>query len=83
MKAMYTGRGPEHRTTFSSVKIKIIALQKFFNHHHILVAKTAPGHLYRNPVEKIHCILNLGLHRIGTMRMPSIEFKFEYKLKTC
>ena len=39
MKAMYTDRGPEHCTTFFSVKTEIITLQKFLNHDHILVAK--------------------------------------------
>ena len=61
---MYSDRGPEHGTTFISVKIEIIALQKFLNLDHILVARTAPGHSYRNSVEKINCILNLGLYSI-------------------
>ena len=68
---MYTDGGPEHRTTFLSVKITIIALQKFLNLDHILVARTAPGHSYRNPTEKINCILNLGLYGIGIVRKPS------------
>ena len=61
---MYSDRGPEHGTTFISVKIEIIALQKFLNLDHILVARTAPGHSYCNSVEKINCILNLGLYSI-------------------
>ena len=67
-------------TTFLSVKIAIIALQKFLNLDHILVARTAPGHSYCNPAEKINCILNLGLHGIGVMRKPSIDLEFELKL---
>ena len=79
---MYTDRGPEHCTTFLSVKIAVTALQKF-NLDHILVVRTAPGHSYRNPAEKINCILNLGLYGIGVMRKPSIDLKFEHKLKNC
>ena len=56
---MYTDGGLEHRTTFLSIKIAIIALQKFLKLNHILVGRTAPGHSYRNPAEKINCILNL------------------------
>ena len=68
---MYTDGSPEDRTTFVSVKIAIIALQNFLNLDHILVARTAPGHSYRNPAEKINCILNLRLYGIGVMRKPS------------
>ena len=77
---MYSDRGPEHGTTFLIIKIEIIALQKFLNLDYILVARTAPGHSYRNPVEKINCILNLGLYGIGIMRKPSIDHEFEHKL---
>ena len=40
---MFTDGGPEHHTTFLSVKIAIVALQRFLRLDHILVARTAPG----------------------------------------
>ena len=45
---MYTDGGRKHRRTFLSVKTAIIALQKLLNLDHTLVARTAPGHSYRN-----------------------------------
>ena len=78
---MYTDGGPEHRTTFLSVKITIIALQEFLNLDHILVARTAPGHSHRNPTEKINCILNLGLYGIGVMRKPSNRSRIVTQIK--
>ena len=80
---MYTDRGPKRCILLLSVKIAIIALQIFLNLDHILVAKTVPGCLYRNPVENINCILNLGMYRIGAMRKPSIDLEYEHKLKSC
>ena len=80
---MYTDGGPEHRTTCLTVKIAIIALQNFLNLDHTLVARTAPGHSYRNPAGKINYILNLGKYCIGVMKKPSIDLEFERKLKTC
>ena len=79
----YTDGGPEHRATYFRVKIAIITLQKFLNLGHILVTRTAPGHSYCNPAEKISCILNLGLYGIGVMRKPFIDLEFERKLKNC
>ena len=73
---MYTDGGSEHCTTFLSIKIAIITLQKYLNLDHILVARTAPGHSYHNLVEKINCILNLGLYGIGVIRKPSFNLNF-------
>ena len=62
---LYKDGGPEHRTTFSNVKIALICLQKFLNLDQALAVPTAPGHSYCNPAEKINCVLNLGLYSIG------------------
>ena len=68
---MYTDWCPEHRTTFVSVKIAVIALQTFSDLNHVFVARIAPGHLFRNPSDKINCMLNLELYGIGVMSKPS------------
>ena len=65
------------------VKIAIIALQKFLDLERITVARTAPGHSFKNPAEKINCILNLGLYRIGCMRQQSPNAKFEFEITKC
>ena len=48
-----TDAGLKHRTTFLFVKIPMIALQKSLNADLLIAARTAPGHSYRNPVERV------------------------------
>ena len=67
---MYTDWCPEH-CTFVSAKIAVIALQTFSDLTYVLVTRIAPGHLFRNPSEKINCMLNLELYGIGVMSKPS------------
>ena len=45
----------------------MIALQHILDLHILIAVRTAPGHSYTNPPEKINCILNLGLSGIGCM----------------
>ena len=42
----------------------------FFHHNldEIVVTRTAAGLSFRNPVERVHAIANLGLQGIGLMR---------------
>ena len=74
---MYTDGGPENRTTFLSVKIALICLQKFLNLDQALAVRTAPGHSYHNPADKINCVLNL------CMRKHSTDPEFEQTLHNC
>ena len=42
----------------------------------LIICRTAAGHSYRNPVERIHAIVNLGLQSVGMMRQkmsPDME----------
>ena len=61
----------------------MISLQKYLNLDQILAVRTAPGHSYRNPAEKVNCVLNLGLYRIGCMRQRSSGIEFEENLHRC
>ena len=70
---LYTDGGPEHRATFLSVKIAMTALQRALNAVLLVALRTASGHSFRNPVEKVNCILNLGLYGIGVMRQSIYE----------
>ena len=74
---LYTDGGPEHRTTYVSVKI---CLQKYLDLDQVLAVRTAPGHSYRNSAEKINCLLNIGLYGIGCMRQHSTDPFFEQSL---
>ena len=78
---MYTNGGPEHHSTFLSVKIALIALQSWLNLDMINAARTAPGHSYKNLAKKINCILNIGLYGIGCMHQPCPDAEFKRKAK--
>ena len=79
---VYSDGGPDHRITYVSVQISLVAL---FLHHdldYIRVARTAPCHSWRNPVECVMALLNLGLQCVGLMRkeMPA---EYETAIKNC
>ena len=54
--------------TYLSVKLSLIALYLKLNLDYLCVARTAPYHSYRNPVERIMSILNLGLQAVALAR---------------
>ena len=39
----------------------------------VVSARPAAGHSYRNPVERCHCIANIGLQSVGMMRKNDEE----------
>ena len=53
---------------------------KILNVDMLVVVRTGPGHSFRNPVEKVNCVLNIGLHGIGVMRQKITDLFFEKKL---
>ena len=55
----------------------LICLQKFLNLDQALAVRTAPGHSYHNPADKINCVLNL------CMRKHSTDPEFEQTLHNC
>ena len=65
---LYSDGGPDHRVTYLSVKLSLIALYLKLNLDYLCVARTAPYHSYRNPVERIMSILNLGLQAVALAR---------------
>ena len=64
---IYTDDGPDHRVTYLSVQVTLIAA--FMK----LEARTAPCQSWRNPVERIMSTLNLGLQTVGLMRREGSE----------
>lgn len=78
----YTDGGPDHNNTFLSVQLSFIAL---FLHHDLDMleaVRTAPYQSWKNPCERVNCILNLGLQAAGLMRV-CMEQKFESAISNC
>ena len=61
----YTDGGPDHRSTFVSVQLSLIALFLNCNLDLLCSAHTAPHQLWRNPVERIMSIIKLGISKRG------------------
>ena len=68
--------------TYVSVQISLTALYLHHDLDYLCVASTAPYHSWRNPVEWVMSLLNLGLHCVGLMRkeMPT---QYEMAIKNC
>ena len=65
---IYSDGGPDHRLTYLSVKLALIALYLKLDLDYLCAARTAPHHSYRNPVERIMSIINLGLQALALAR---------------
>ena len=65
---LYTDGGPDHRLTYLSVQLSLIALFLKLDLDFLCVCRTAPFHSWRNPVERIMSLLNLGMQSVGLMR---------------
>ena len=81
---IYTDGGPEQRSNFLSVQIAHIGRQQFLDLDMLVAARTVPSHSFKNPLEKVNCILNLALYGIGCMWKEIHEVpEFEKKLVNC
>ena len=65
---LYSDGGPDHRVTYLSVKLSLIALFLKLDLDYLCAARTVPYHSYRNPVERIMSIVNLGLQAVALAR---------------
>ena len=79
---LYTDGGPNHRLTYISVQISLICLFLKLDLDYLCAVCTAPYHSWRNPVEHIMSIVNLGLQSIGLARQEMSE-EVEAELKKC
>ena len=70
---LYTDGGPDHRKTYISTQLSLIALFLNLNLDYLCAARTAPHNSWRNPVERMMPIFNLGFQRIGLMRSEMSE----------
>ena len=79
---VYADGGPDHRLTYLSVQLSLIALFLSLNIDILIAGRTAPSHSWANPVERIMSIVNLGLQCIGIMR-SKISDDAEKSIKKC
>ena len=81
-KPVYSDGGPDHRLTYASVQLSLIAVFKRLDLDFLCAARTAPAHSWRNPVERVMSTLNLGLQCVGLMREKGDD-EFEAEAKKC
>ena len=73
---IYTDGGPDHNLTFAANQLALIALFRQLDLDVLQAVRTAPYHSWKNPCERVNCILNLGLQSVGLMRekmTPDLE----------
>jgi len=78
---IYSDGGPDHRLTYVSVQLSLIALFLNLTLDFLVACRTAPNHSWRNPVERIMSLLNIGLQCVGIMR-SKVSDDNEEKLRT-
>ena len=74
--------GHDHRVTYISVQLALIWSFRRLPLDYLVAAKTAPMQSFRNPVERVMAILNLGLQSVGLMR-ASMEDELERLFSKC
>ena len=79
---LYSDGGPDHRLTYLSVQLSLIALFLQRDLDFLCACRTAPYHSWCNPVERIMSILNLGFQTVGLMR-NQVDEASEAKIATC
>ena len=79
---LYSDRGPGHRFTYVSVQLSLVCLFLKLDLDFLCAGRTAPYHSWRNPVERVMAILNLGLQCVGLARekMPD---EYEKEVAKC
>ena len=70
---VYSDGGPDHRVTYISVKLALIALFRKLNLDYLCAVRIAPYHSDSNPVERILSLLHLGLQAIARARKSMPE----------
>ena len=71
-----TDGGGDRRVDYLSVQKSLVALFLYHNLDEVIAMRTATGLSYRNPVERVHSVANLGLQCVGMMRQrmsPELE----------
>jgi len=70
---LYCDGGLDLRFTYVSVQLSLIALFLKLDLDYLCVCHNAPFHSWKNPVEGIMSVINLGLQSVGLMRQETDE----------
>ncbi|GBC46844.1 hypothetical protein GLOIN_2v1782174 [Rhizophagus irregularis DAOM 181602=DAOM 197198] len=79
---VYTDGGSDHQLRFLRVQLSWICLFLALDLDYFVAVRTPPGHSWKNPVERIMSILNLGLQSVGLMRQEMGQ-EFEHLIEGC
>lgn len=79
---LYSDGGPDHRTTYGSVKLSLIILFKVLHLDMLVAARTAPGHSWANPAERIMSLLNLAYQNVAIFR-SEMSSNHEQAIRSC
>ena len=79
---LYTDGGGDHNVTHISTQISLINLFLKHDLDMLQAVRTPPYHSWKNPVERVNCVLNLGLQSVGLIR-ASMSDKYEANIKSC
>ncbi|XP_070538845.1 uncharacterized protein [Ptychodera flava] len=84
IRIIYSDGGADHRITYPSVQLSLIALYLIDDCDVLLAARCCPMQSYTNPAERWHSIMNLALQSVAVERKPmSQQFEAEMsKLNT-
>lgn len=77
---VFTDGGPDHRVTYESVKLSLVAIFMELDLDMIIALRTAPHHSWVNPAERVMSVLNLALQHAALQREAMPE-NFEKKMK--
>uniref|UniRef100_U9SFI0 Uncharacterized protein n=1 Tax=Rhizophagus irregularis (strain DAOM 181602 / DAOM 197198 / MUCL 43194) TaxID=747089 RepID=U9SFI0_RHIID len=69
---LYTDGGPDHQVKFIKTQLALISLFLALDLNYLVAVRTPPGHSWKNPVERIMSILNLGLQCMAE-KTPSLK----------
>lgn len=79
---LYTDGGPDHQVKFIKTQLALISLFLALDLDYLVAVRTPPGHSWKNPVERIMSILNLGLQCVGLMRQE-MDVELEEIMSKC
>ena len=79
---IFSDGGPDHRLTYHSVQLSLIALFFMLDVDLLIAVRTAPGHSWVNPVERLMSLLNLAYQNVAHSR-EYCSADVEQKLKRC
>ena len=79
---IYSDGGSDHRLTYISVQLSLISLFLRLDLDYLCACRTAPYHSWRNPVERVMSVLNLGLQCVALARAKMTD-SFEKEVSKC